>query len=813
MPVDTVFQSLRQDVRYAFRGLARNPMFTATAILAAALGIGSTTAVFSVVDRILFRSLPYPDEDRLVSVGMLAPIDSNEFLFPDAYFDLRRNQTPFESITSFTAGVAGCDLSEANPVRLGCAQVEGNFIAALGLAPFLGRNFTAAEDRRGAPKVALMSYALWQSRYGRDPGVAGKVLSIDGGPVTIVGVLPRNFELPTLAQADLVLPEALNEATEHNGRALRVFAKLKPGVSIAQARAALEPSFQRILSTVPAAFRREISLRVRSLRDRQVQDARMASWVLLGSVVAVLLIACANIANLLLARSTGRRKELAVRAALGASRARLVRQALTESVLLAILGGAAGCGFAWTLLRLFVGIAPQGIPRLEQASLDVRALVFAAAGAMIAGLLFGLAPAFQSPGVEALTGSRSTGERRTWLRESLVAVQIAVSVVLLAGAGMLLRSLWKLESVPLGLGSEHVVTVEFSLGKLRYSQGARQLRFFEDVEARIRRIPGAASVAISDSIPPSGGIRGRPLAAIRVEGRPPMTEGTGGMVVWRYVTPDYFQTLGIPIVRGRSFVEQDRAPGDEAVVLNEALARRLFPAGDAVGKRFYAGVWHNVVGVARDVKNSGATEPASPEYEVVRKHSLEGIFQNQMAPDGWRHGLVVIRTRLNHRAVSDWIRREFAAIDPEVPFAVGTLEQRVDKLAQRPRFNAFLLAIFAGMGMVLAAVGLYGVMAFLVGQRTQEIGVRMAFGATPAAIAKLVLSRAAAWALAGAAVGIGGAWLAARAIRSLLYQVPEHDPGSLAAAVLGLLLIALAAAWSPARRAARVDPLTALRHE
>jgi hypothetical protein len=341
VPVDTVFQSLRQDVRYAFRGLARNPMFTATAILAAALGIGSTTAVFSVVDRILFRSLPYPDEDRLVSVGMLAPIDSNEFLFPDAYFDLRRNQTPFESITSFTAGVAGCDLSEANPVRLGCAQVEGNFLPALGLAPFLGRNFTAAEDRRGAPKVALMSYALWQSRYGRDPGVAGKVLSIDGGPVTIVGVLPRNFELPTLAQADLVLPEALNEATEHNGRALRVFAKLKPGVSIAQARAALEPSFQRMLSTVPAAFRREISLRVRSLRDRQVQDARLASWVLLGSVVAVLLIACANIANLLLAgRSRGFGSQPSAIGAAGPHRERLARDSRRRRGLWICLGAA-----------------------------------------------------------------------------------------------------------------------------------------------------------------------------------------------------------------------------------------------------------------------------------------------------------------------------------------------------------------------------------------------------------------------------------------------------------------------------------------
>jgi len=289
-----------QDLRYAARGLARNPLFAASAIFAAALGIGSTTAVFSVVDRILFRSLPYPNADRLVSVGMMAPLDTNEFLMSENYFDFRRYQTPFESMTSFTAGVAGCDLTEGTPVRLGCADVEGNFLPALGLAPFLGRNFTAAEDRPNAPKVALISYALWRDRFGQDPKVPGRIVIIDGQPVTVVGVLPQGFELPTLTAADILIPQALNEAIPHSTHFLRAFARLKPGVTIAQARAALQPLFDRALLTAPAQFRKEISLRVRSLRDRQVQDARTASWVLLGAVIAVLLIACANIANLLL---------------------------------------------------------------------------------------------------------------------------------------------------------------------------------------------------------------------------------------------------------------------------------------------------------------------------------------------------------------------------------------------------------------------------------------------------------------------------------------------------------------------------------
>ena len=399
-------ENILYDLRFALRGLWRNPGFALTAILAAALGIGTSTAVFSAVDRILFRPLPYTHEARLVSVGIMAPLDSNEFLFAGGYFDLRQgaraSQGPFDAVTSFQAGNIPCDLTEHNPVRLACLRVEANFLATLGMTPAAGRSFNDEEDRPNGPRIAMISYALWRSRFGGDPGVPGRTLSLDGAPVTITGVLPKDFLMPTLTTADILLPEALNEATERSGRALRVFGRLKPGTGVDQARAKLQPYFARVLESVPPRFRKEVSLRIRAVRDRQVGDARAAALTLLGAVLSVLLIACANIANLLLARAAGREREMAVRRALGASRGRLARQVLTESLLLGGVGGAAGCGLAWILLRAFQGIAPGALPRLDEAGLDWRVLLFAVAASMSAGLLFGMAPALRREAAPSL---------------------------------------------------------------------------------------------------------------------------------------------------------------------------------------------------------------------------------------------------------------------------------------------------------------------------------------------------------------------------------------------------------------------------
>ncbi len=809
MHVNTFVESLIQDLHYAARGFLRQPLFTLTAIFAAALGIGSATAVFSVVDRILFRSLPYAQDERLVSVGMMAPLDTNEFLLPDAYFDWRKHQTAFQSMTSFVAGMADCDLTQTNPLRLGCAQVEGNFLSTFGISPVVGRSFAAQEDVPNGPRVALLAYGVWQSRFGRDPNIPGKSVLIDGQPVTIIGVLPANFEMPTLAHADLLFPEALDEARERASRPLRVFARLKPGITLSQAQSAMAPLFEDSLKYVPPQFRKEVHLRMRSLRDRQTQDARTASWVLLSAVGAVLLIACANIANLLLARATSRRKEMSVRAALGAGRGRLIRQTLTETLSLGVLGGVAGSALAWVLLRMFIGLAPEGIPRLDQAALDPRVLLFTLAGSIASGLLFGIAPAFQNPQAESLTGSRTAGSRRMLLREWLCAGQIAISLVLLACAGMLLRSLGKIESVPLGLDTVHVITADFVLGRQGYSEENRQIQFFNSLEARLNKLPGVTASVITDSLPPSGGTRGRLLASMQVEGQPPFEKGTGGLIMWRYVTPGYFSTLGIPMVRGRAFTEEDRASGSSAMILSQSFAQRLFPNGDAIGKRIKTTDWATVVGVAADVKNLGPLLPSEPEYYILRRHVPDATSHSQ----DWRDAKIAIRTSVTPKVMAGWITREFAALDPTLPVSIGSMQRKVGRLVDRPKFNALLLTLFAGMGVLLAAVGLYGVMAFLVGQRTPEIGVRMALGATPAAIVRLVLSRAAGWTLAGVLVGLVGSLFVTRLIQSMLFDVPARDPWTYAIVLPVLLLIALAASWIPTQRAARVDPMRALRHE
>jgi putative ABC transport system permease protein len=465
------------------------------------------------------------------------------------------------------------------------------------------------------------------------------------------------------------------------------------------------------------------------------------------------------------------------------------------------------------LLRTFVGLAPEGIPRLDQAALDPRVLLFTLAGALASGLVFGIAPAAENPRAESLTGSRTAGARRLLLREWLCAAQFAISLVLLCCAGMLLRSLWKIQSIPLGLETGNVITAEFVLGKQGYSEDTRQVQFFDDLEARLERIPGVSSFAISDSLPPSGGTRGRLLASLQVEGKPPFDKGTGGLITWRYVTPAYFAALGIPIVRGRAFTEEDRALGTSAMILSQALAQRLFPNEDAIGKRIKTNEWASVVGVAADVKNLGPMLPSEPEYYILRRQVPDVNSRIQEPPTGWRQAKVAIRTSVNPKVMAGWVKREFAALDPALPVTLGSMQQRVGRLIDRPKFNALLLTLFAGMGVLLAAIGLYGVTAFLVGQRTQEIGVRMALGATPMAITKLVLSRAVTWTLAGVLAGCVGSLFAARAIRAMLFDMPAGDPWTFLVVLPMLLLIALGAAWIPTLRASRVDPMTALRHE
>jgi len=804
--------ALLQDLRFSLRGLRNRPAFAMVAILTLALGIGSTTAVFSVVDRILFRSLPYPHDDRLVSFGDKAPFETMEFVLGPDYVDWKKAQTPFESVTAFVPGGADCDLTEQNPVRLKCALVEATFLPTFEIQPFLGRNFTSDEDRPKAPRVALISYGLWRSRFAGDRNLPGRAISLDGKPTVVVGVLPEHFEMPNLGHDDILVPAALDGSTERGPNArqviLRAFARLKPGVTIQQAAAAMAPLFQQSLNHVPPQFRHEVSFRVRSLRDRQIQDARVASWVLLGAVLAVLLVACTNVANLLLARATSRQRELAVRTALGATRGRLIRQALTESLLTGILGGLAGCCFAQLLLRLFVSIAPEGIPRLEQASVDVRVLLFALGLALLSGILFGLASARRRPAPELLAGKETHTTSRGILRQLLVTVQIAVSLILLAGAGLLLRSLWNLQTVALGMDAKSVITAGIDLADYRYPDSAKQVAFFSQLETRLKHMPGVTALALSDTLPPTGGMQATFLSSVEIPGHAKFSAGTGGMIGYRYVTPAYFPALSVPILRGRGFRDEDRAPTERPVVLSEALAKKLFSNGeDPLGKSFRFGSqnkWRTIVGVAGDVKNNGLATPADPEFYIPWKNEPEGYF---------RSGHLIVQSALNPETIAKWIRSETAAIDPTVPVVIEGMKSRVGKLAQRPRFTAVLLSLFAGMGVLLAGIGIYGVVGFLVAQQTREIGIRIALGATPGSVLRMILWNMLRWTVTGAALGLLGAWLSSRLLESLLFEVRAHDPFLLGAALFVLLAVAFFAAWIPARRAMQVDPMIALRYE
>lgn len=798
-------ESLWQDARQSLRGFRRSPGFTAVAVATLAVGIGASTGVFSIVDPLLFRSLPYYRGDRLVSVGFLAPLDVNEFQLGAPHLDWQRRQTVFQYLTSMRPGYR-CDLGSPTPQRIFCIAVESNFLKTLGISPMIGRDFTADDDRPRAPLVALLSSGLWKREFGGDQNVLGKGIDVDGEPARIIGVLPNSFEMPQLGDADLLLPEQLDEAVARAPGAtvfLRSFARLRDGLTIQQARGGLRPLFDEYVQhEVPAQLRSEVRLVVRSVRDRQIQDVKLASWMLFGAVQALLLLACANVANLLLARSAVRRKELALRAAIGAGRGRLIRQLLTENLMLGLLGGAAGCAVAWALLHMFIAISPAGIVRLAEAKIDLRILAFALAVSLLSTLVFGLAPALERPNAEDLAGWRYAESSRTFFRKLLVATQVAISLVLLTGASLLLKSWRNLEAQPLGFEREHLVTASFTL---RNQEPKIQAVLLRELETRLREIPGGGVVALADSIPPSGAMHARPYSNMRIAGRPPVATN-GGMVAFRWVTPEYFRAMGIRILSGRAFQESERASGESPMILSESLARKLFGNENPVGRQIELsadGRWSKVVGVAADVKNAGLVEEGDPEYYRLR--------MNDSLPD--RTNVAVFRTSLDPETLTRWIRHEVAALDPSLPVTVQTMDARVEHLMERPRLVSVLVGLFALMGLLLAAVGIYGVISFLVAQRTREIGVRMAIGATPRDIALLIQKHAGLWTAAGAIAGVAGSMALTRLVRGLLFEVSPSDPWSLLAGLGAVMIAAALAAWVPSRRAAKVDPAIALRSE
>ena len=804
-----------QDVRYALRGFRGNPLFAISVLLTLALGIGATTAVFSVIDRILFRPLPYQDPDRIVSVGFVHTLERQEFLMGRFYLEWQDHQKAFSALASQAVMSRNCDLVENNPEQLSCISFQAGFLPVFGISPALGRNFLPEEDRPNGPNVAMISYGLWSGHYNSDPHILDRMINVDGSPARVIGVLPKAFQFPTLEAAEIVFPMALDRAAQTTanggfGHPMRVFARLKPGVTVQQAYAEMQPLFDSERNLFPASASHEVRLSIRSLRDRQTQDVRPVAWILFGFVLAVLLIACSNVASLMMARGAARQRELAVRSAIGASRGRLARQALTEALLLSLAGGAAGLAMAQGLVVLFVGLAPAEIPFVSKAHLDLRICVFTIVLSCGCGVVFGLASALQKPGLAALNAKTSISRSRTFLRRALVAGQIAASIILLSGAALLLRSFQKIEAQNLGMQTGGVLTVRAALPWSRYNTDQKAMDFYLGLDSALRQLPGIRAVAIADSIPPGGWEGGFRYADLGVRGRPRPAPGTGGTVVHRSVTPEFFRALNIPIARGRSFSEQDRTGKEPEAILSRLLAARVFPNEDPIGKQvqtigLYNDAWFTVVGVTDNVKNSGLTEQSEPELYLLRRSISEDWIGSR--------AIVLIDSVMPPPAIEPWVHAKIAAIDRTVPVDMEPLDQTVSQLAGRPRFETTLLAFFAVTGLALAVVGLYGLMAFMTTQRSHEIGVRMALGATRSNILRLIINDGLSLVMLGGVAGTGLALATSRMLKALLFQVSTHDPLTFVVVPLLLSLVALVAILIPAREGMRVEPAVTLRAE
>jgi predicted permease len=805
-PVAAGAEGAARELRFALRSLRRSPSFTIAAVLALALGVGAASAVFSVADHILFRGLPYANGDRLVSVGVIAPIAGHAFLLGGDYSEWQEERSAFDGFTS-TRGAADCDITETNPVRLSCAQVEWTFLPVLGIEPAAGRNFRPEEDQPGAARVAIISHALWRERYAADPRIGGRRTLLDGAPATIVGVLPAGFEFPTLAKVDILVPQRLDHAVERKRQAVTMvtaFGRLRPGASIAQAKAALDPFFGHFLTTINPEFRKEVRLEVASLSDLLRQHARTVAWALLGSVLCVLFIAWTNVANLWLARAASRGHETCIRAALGAGRAQLMIHHAAEIALLAVAGWVGGLIVAGALLAIFRGAAPQGIIGLQHASLDLRILVFNACALAACTVAFSLLPA--GGVLRQGQGTRVTGPRNMRLRSCLVTAQLAISVVLVVSAGLLIHTLRELGSIQLGVRTEGAVTASAVLGQHRYRGSPERYAFIQRLEGGLRRLPGVTAVAVADEIPPLAAGLPFMLGSIGVDGQRPNGQGAGGMVNERHITPQYFQALGIQMLRGRPFAPADMDSTQGAAILSERLARRLFPAQDAIGHTVKPTGWpktYSVVGVAANVKNAGLLAEDAPEM-YLPFDSAQGTS---------RFVTALVRSAASPDRIAHLVGDEIRAIDPTLPVTVEPYDSRVAQLNERPRFNAMLLSLFALIGLLLAALGVYGVLAFLVSQRVREIGVRMALGATRGRILVWILSYAMSWAAVGIVLGTAAGYAAARQIHSLLYGVTPADPWTFSTVALLLAAVAAFAAYIPARRAATLDPAITLRQE
>ncbi len=811
---------LGQDLRYGWRMLRRSPGFTAAAVVALALGIGANTAIFSVLDAVLLKPLPYEDPERLVKLwtrfrGIGIPGDRNWFSAPE-FTDLRRLNQSLSHLAAISRGNYNISGSAGGvPERVEGAAVSPSLFPMLGVQSQIGRVFLNEEEQPGRDAVCLISHGLWQRRFGADRDLPGRTLVVNGRSFQVVGVLPAWFQYP--AEAEMWTPLAFTpEALAPNNRGshgLEVLARVKPALSLQQARADLEAAARTVTEqSRDYPYRQfDFTFLMIPLLEEMVGDVKTALWILMGAVGFVLVIACANVANLQLARASAREREIAIRAALGAGRGRLVQQLLTESVLLALLGGLAGWLLARWGLRALVTMAAASFPRVAGAEMDWRVLGFTMLASLATGVLFGLAPAMQvsrQANSESLKeGGRgaSAGAAPLRLRRLLVVGEVALSLALLVGAGLLLKSFLRLQQVDGGFRPQGVLTLRLMLPQARYPKPEQVRGFYRDLIDRVRTLPGVEAAGATVALPLSGG---GGSGTTTVDSRAVSPDKASPEADWRAVTPGYFEAMGVALVRGRYFDDRDSEQAAPVAIIDETMANTYWPGEDPIGKRLKRGgaqstnPWMTIVGVVRHVRYR--TLEAASRTQLYWPHTQFPVRLMSMA----------VRTSQDPRSLAATIQKQVQALDPDQPiYRVATMEELVaDSLARR-RLSMLLLALFAGTALVLAAVGIYGVMAYSVEQRAHEIGIRMALGAERWHVLRLVLGQSLALTTAGVALGLAGSLALTRLLRTLLFNVQAHDLATFAAVAAGLSLVALAASYIPARRASRVDPMVALRYE
>ena len=818
-------ENLIQDARYGARMLRKNPGFTAVAVLTLALGIGANTAIFSVVHAVLLRPLPYRQSERLVRLHEAGRDWTGGPISYPNFIDWKAQQTSFEHFGLYRAvnyNFTGAD----EPLRVSAGEVAADVFSALGVQPIVGRVFTAHEDKPAGPQVVVLSYGLWQSRFAGNPAIVDRTVTLDGKSYTVLGVMPQGFDFPDGASlwlpVELGFSEALRQARgERPGH--RAIARLKPGVTLEQAQAELDTVATRLAQQFPGSNKNR-GVGMEFLLDTQVGKVRRALWILLGAVALLLLIACANVANLLLARAAARQKEMAVRVALGAGRGRIIRQLLTESVLLAAAGGAAGLSLAHWSLRLIATLGQNSLPRVNEIRLDGSVLMFSGAVALVIGLLFGLAPAAQSsrPNLHDTLkdAARGATSGRGRLRHGLVVAEVALTLMLLVGAGLLLKSFHQLLQVNPGFADEQVLTFRLSLAGQKYATLASRSGFYQGLLEHIRALPGVRAASVASQIP----FDSRSWqTSFLVEGRPEPSPGEYPSMEAHLVGPDYFRAMGISLLRGRTFTEQDNRQhvrgtdreqsGNAAlnvIVIDEEFARRHFRNEDPVGKQIRL-PWGSrdqnplleIVGVVKRVR-----EERLSEWDG----QVQGYFSFLQRPEGGMS--VIVKASTPPESLIGAVRDQVLTLNSQLPlYDVRTLAaMRADNIAPE-RLNLTLLGIFAAVALALSLIGLYGVLAYAVTQRQREIGVRMALGAQRRNVLSLVVGQGMRIAALGVVIGLLGSFAVTRVLQNLLYEVQPSDPLTFAAVTLSLGAVVLLACYLPAHRAARVAPMEALRYE